>query len=533
MTAIDRNAAMSALPRAFHAFLGRFARLTAIQANAIPVVLAGEDCVLVAPAASGKTEAALAPLCERLTRNPADSGVGLLYLVPTRALANDTETRVRGPAGMLGLVATVRTGDRPAALAARRTDLLVTTPESLDSMLCRQAEVFGHVRAVVIDEAHQLDGTARGDQLRVLLRRLSAWHAKPRPQHVAMTATVADPEAMGLRLFGREVPAIRAGMERPVQVSWADDVADAARAIRTAGLTKAIFFCNSRRRTEQVGAELARVGPWPRERVMVHHGSLSRKEREEVEAAFRRFEAGLLVSTNTMELGVDIGDVDAVALVGSPDSLASFYQRVGRGCRRRTGMRAWCIPSDPEDAARFRDIVAALEQGEMPSVDHDPDLSVIVQQTFSVLYGMRRPVARRWLVELLKVLAEPPVVDQILDHLVAEGWLTSTALGGLVASTPLMDMGERGRIHSNIADSRTVKVVDDATGRVLGHVSAAAIDQGRVAMAGREWEVAGSARGTMRLAARTATGEGSALMFAPRLDVGAFARYLPPSLRTR
>lgn len=533
MTAIDRTAAMTALPRAFHAYLGRFARLTPIQARAIPVVLAGGDCVLVAPAASGKTEAALAPLCERLLRDPAPAGVGLVYVVPTRALANDTEARVRGPAGALGLIATVRTGDRPAALAARGTDLLITTPESLDSMLCRQSDVFAHVRSVVVDEAHQVDGTLRGDQLRVLLRRLAGWHAKPRPQMVAMTATVADPEAMGVRLLGREVPVVRAASDRPVQVSWAEDPVDAARAIRAAGLTKAIFFCNSRRRTEQVAALLSGGGPWPRERVMVHHGSLSRKEREEVESAFRRFEAGLLVSTNTMELGVDIGDVDAVALVGAPDSLASFYQRVGRGCRRRAGMRAWCVPDDEKDAARFRDIVAALEQGEMPAVDHAPDLSVIVQQVFSVLYGMRRPMARRWLVELLKVLADPPVVEQILDHLVVEGWLAPAPRGALVASTALMDMGERGRIHSNIADSRTVKVVDDDTGRVLGHVSAAAIDRGRVALAGREWEVAGSARGTMRLSARSAGGSGEAPLFAPRLDVGAFARYLPESLRDR
>ncbi len=533
MTAIDRNGAMTALPRAFHAFLGSFARLTAIQAHAIPKVLAGDDCVLVAPAASGKTEAALAPLCERLVREAPPGGVRLLYIVPTRALANDTETRVRGPAGMMGLVATVRTGDRPVALAARRTDLLITTPESLDSMLCRQADVFKNVRAVVVDEAHQVDGTSRGDQLRILLRRLSAWHAKPRPQHVAMTATVADPEAMGQRLFGREVSIIQAGLDRPVHVSWADNVAAAAQAIRAAGLTKAIFFCNSRRRTEEVGAELTRVSPWPRERVMVHHGSLSRKEREEVETAFRRFEAGLLVSTSTMELGVDIGDVDAVALVGAPDSLASFYQRVGRGCRRRAGMLAWCIPADDNDAARFRDIVAALEHGEMPVIQYVPDRSVIVQQTFSVLYGLRRPLARRWIIELLKILAEPPVIEQILDHLVTEGWLTPTAMGGLVASTALMDMGEHGRIHSNIADSRTVKVVDDATGRVLGHVSAAAADQGRVAMAGREWEVASTTRGVLRLSARAATGEGGALMFAPRLDVGAFARYLPETLRNR
>ena len=265
--------------------------------------------------------------------------------------------------------------------------------------------------------------------------------------------------------------------------------------------------------------------------VMVPHVSLSRKEREEVETAFRRFEAGLLASTNTMELGVDIGDVDAVVLVGAPDSLASFYQRIGRGCRRRTGMRAWCVPDGKDDTPRFQAILEALGEGEMPAIDYVPDLSVAVQQTFSVLYGLRRPLARRWLVELLKVLAEPPVIESILDHLVTEGWINPTAMGGLVASTTLMDMGERGRIHSNIADSRTVKVVDDATGRLLGHVSAAAIDQGRVMLAGREWEVAGKARGTMRLSARSAGGTGDAPLFAPRLDFGAFHRYLPEELR--
>ena len=198
----------------------------------------------------------------------------------------------------------------------RNTDLLITTPESFDSMLCRQPDVFENLQAVLIDEAHQIDGTARGDQLRILLRRLKGWHVKQRPQFIAMTATVAQPEEMGHRFFGKIPLVVKAGQDRPLTIDWAEDPLSASKAMRADGLTKAIFFCNSRRKAETVGLELARSSQWPKQRVMVHHGSLSRKEREDVEKAFKRFEAALLVSTNTMELGVDVGDVDAVALVG-------------------------------------------------------------------------------------------------------------------------------------------------------------------------------------------------------------------------
>jgi ATP-dependent Lhr-like helicase len=482
----------------------------------------------VAPAASGKTEAVLAPLCERLL---ADRGgaPGIVYIVPTRALANDLELRVSSPCGAMGLRLVVRTGDRPADIAGAEADVLVTTPESLDSLLCRHAERFSGVRSVAIDEAHLLDGTARGDQMRILVRRMVAWHCKKTPQLVAMTATVADPHALGRRLLGVDVAVLKAGAPRPVTLEIVDDLKSALTALRRDGLTKAIVFCNTRRRTEEVGRLLPSLGPWPPERVMVHHASLSKREREDVEKAFRRWEAGLLVCTTTMEIGVDVGNVDAVVLVGAPDSVSSFAQRVGRGCRRRTGMRAICVPETFSDRGLFETLAQASAAGEMPDVEADPDPGVAVQQTFSILFGRPRGTPRRDLLDMLSVLGPPEDLDAIIDHLVSEGLIATASMDRLIASTTLMDMGEKGRIHSTIGDTRTVNVVDATSGRVLGKVSAKAMQGGSVNLGGRAWHVVDGGRDAISV--RRGAGIDTGSLFARRPSAGPFARWLPPDLR--
>ena len=137
----DRANVRAVLPRAFGPFLSRFPGLTAIQANAIPVLVTGRDAVVVAPAASGKTEAVLAPLCERLMSHRTGAPI-MVYIVPTRALSNDLELRIAEPCGALGLRVVVRTGDRPADIAGAEADIVVTTPESLDSLICRHPERF-------------------------------------------------------------------------------------------------------------------------------------------------------------------------------------------------------------------------------------------------------------------------------------------------------------------------------------------------------------------------------------------------------
>lgn len=523
---------MAALGRAFHAFLGRFPRLTDLQAEALPVVHGGRDAVVVGPAASGKTEAALTPLCERLASGPAGEGVGVLYVVPTRALANDTEVRVRDGCEALGLRLVIRTGDRPAALRpGDRADLLVTTPESLDSLLCRWPEGFRGAVAVVVDEAHLLDHTVRGDQMGVLVRRLLRWHlARGRPQMVALSATIADPAGLGRRLFGGEVVVVRAGHARPLEVLIAEDLPAALREVRARDLTKVLVFCNTRREVEAAAARVREAGPWPPERVAVHHGSLSRREREEVERAFRWWGAGVLACTMTLEVGVDIGDVDAVVLVGAPDGVEAFYQRVGRGCRRKAGLLALCVPKGDEDRAAFEGIIADARSGTLRPEPWDPDPAVAVQQVFSILFGRRQGVAREDVIGVLAPLGSRETLAAILDHLHAEGFVEPAPRDRLIATTKLMDLGERGAIHSNLADSGAVEVRDALTGRPLGEIDTPVAPGQGLTLGGRTWRVL-RRRGRTLLVQPAGAEVLQGSPFGRPPSRSPFARFLPPEMR--
>ena len=155
-------------------FFGRFGRFTPVQERSISTILGGKNVLLCAPTASGKTEAALAPLVERLYR--PDVKWTLLHVCPTRALVNDIYGRLGEPTEELRIRLARRTGDHRDSLS-RIPNILVTTPESFDSLLCRgRGDQFGHVLAhvgaVVLDEIHLIHGTPRGEQLRWLLERL-------------------------------------------------------------------------------------------------------------------------------------------------------------------------------------------------------------------------------------------------------------------------------------------------------------------------------------------------------------------------
>lgn len=529
----NRTDAAEALPRAFPAFLGRFGSLTGIQELAIPIMVSGRDAVIVAPAASGKTEAVLAPLFEELAaiEGPRPP-VGILYIVPTRALANDIETRVCEPAAAMKMKSRVRTGDRPSPVGKDHTDLLITTPESFDSLLCRHPAAFDRLHAIVVDEAHLMDLTARGDQLRILIRRVQMKRSAKRPRLIAVTATVGDPAGLGTRLFGEVPEVVRDDRTRPLDATVTPDIPSALALLRSERLTKAIVFCNTRKKTEETAAIVLRTGPWPPERVMVHHASLARREREDVEKAFRYFEAGILVSTSTMELGVDIGDVDAVVLFGAPDSVASLQQRVGRGCRRRDGMRAIFVPDGPGDDARFTALMKDVTERSFPAADKPPDLSVAVQQIFSLVFENRKGLRRTTIGRILEPIAPGNVIDLIIDHLRTEGFLDEGAGEVVRASSTLMDMGERGRIHSNIADSASIKVVDAGTGRTVGMVSARTAAGADVIIGGRNWTVTDSSRGSVAVKSRAGSGLESGASFGSNSGAGAFSRYLPPELRS-
>ncbi len=321
------------------------------QVQAWPLVSRGEDVLVVAPTGSGKTEAALLPLLSRLVLEGHGDGISLLYITPMRALNRDMLKRLQVWCARLGLTVDIRHGDTPQAQRARQSahppDVLVTTPETLQAVLPgrRMRDNLSHLKAVVVDELHNLVESKRGVQLCVGLERLR--RVAPRFQLVALSATVGTPEVAARFLFGggphtivkAEAPkefayAIEYPVPDPSNQSAAKETYSApdlaARLSRINSLidshASTLIFVNSRTMAEMLGEKLARL----RKDVGVHHGSLPREERERVEHAFKMGGLKALVCTSTLELGIDVGSVDLVIQYMSPRQVTSLVQRVGR-----------------------------------------------------------------------------------------------------------------------------------------------------------------------------------------------------------
>jgi len=178
-------------------FFGRFGKLLPIQEKTIPLILKGKNAIIISSTASGKTEAVVAPLIERCLKENWE-GLSILYISPTRALVNDMYYRLKEQLKELNISLSSKTGDKPQFNPNKLPNFLITTPESLDSLICRYPSSFKNVKAVVLDEIHLLDNTYRGDQLRILLKRLE-YIAETDFNIYALSATIADPKDVGSR----------------------------------------------------------------------------------------------------------------------------------------------------------------------------------------------------------------------------------------------------------------------------------------------------------------------------------------------
>lgn len=483
MTFSTGAALRHALPRAYYAFFGRHGQPRTIQLEAAQPLLAGRDALLMAPSASGKTEAALAPLCERLLTGGKSSERKLLVVTPTRALASDLHRRVSRPLEDLELAFGRWTGDHKEPASRKGGGELpavtIVTPESLDSLLSRRVRVLIDVTSLFIDELHVIDGTPRGAQLRVLLGRLRHACAVP-PQVVAASATVAHAEEMAARYLC-DATLIRESRRHVIKVRLVKGVAPpvVARTLEElcgrGGIDKVLLFANRRDLAEHYAAELQQVGAFDGE-VFAHHGSLSRSLRESVEARFLAAPRALCVATMTLELGIDIGDVDLVGLLAPPNDVSSLIQRIGRSGRRGSPPRAVCFSADEAGLFRFRSLLELAADGDLAE---DPAVfqpSVLVQQAISLLHQNRggwvtavaiharldAALAKEWTVERL---------ESLLAY-VAEGGKWLEARGGrYVAGEKTERLWRRGLLHSNISDQSDVEVVDQLTGETLGTVA--------------------------------------------------------------
>jgi ATP-dependent helicase Lhr and Lhr-like helicase len=332
-------------PRLQEAIVARlgWSSLRPVQEAAGEALLAGENAVILAPTAGGKTEASLFPVLSGMVEEPP-TAVGALYIAPIKALLNNQAERLGLYTEMVGLRRFVWHGDTTDA--ARRqfltepTELLMTTPESLEVMLISQrvdeSRLFASLRVVVIDEIHALAGTDRGAHLMSVLERL-AWVCGRDIQRVGLSATVGNPAVIldwlqgSSRRPGRIVDPLRQPSRRQLQVVSCADAGDVARtAARLGRGQKSLFFCQSRSTTEAVAEDMRRAGT----AVFVHHSAVSREERQIAEERFHHGSDACIVCTSTLELGIDVGDLDRVFQAEAPDTVSSFLQRMGRTGRR-------------------------------------------------------------------------------------------------------------------------------------------------------------------------------------------------------
>jgi ATP-dependent Lhr-like helicase len=344
--------------------------LRPLQRAAITPLMGGEDAVLLAPTAGGKTEAACFPLLSAMTEQKW-TGTSVLYLCPLKALLNNLVGRVDTYAQWLGRRAALWHGDTKESQRQRiRTeapDVLLTTPESLEAMLIGvktdHARLLGGVRAVVVDEVHAFAGDDRGWHLLAVLERLERVTGRP-IQRIGLSATVGNPDQLlhwlqGAGAGSRTGQVVAPGVQLPlapgatghdgtaptsqlpkpageVELDYVGSLDNAAKLIAALHRgEKRLVFCDSRAQVEQLGAALR-----AREvTVFLSHASLSVDERTRSEQAFAEARDCVIVSTSTLELGIDVGDLDRVIQVDSPASVASFLQRIGRTGRRSGTVR--------------------------------------------------------------------------------------------------------------------------------------------------------------------------------------------------
>lgn len=479
----DREIAQQ-LPRAWPAFFESFGRLTPVQRMTIPEILRGLDLLICSATATGKTESVCAPLIERFIDLARPWMV--LYVSPTRALVNDLYARLEAPLQRLNLKLKRRTGEYHPNIN-QIPHILLTTPESFDSILCRgrRSDSIGHtlscVVALVLDEIHLLCGTARGEQVRWLIERLrrlrqeakiKGWAQTENFQTIGLSATIPDPSAV-LNAFIPQGRAIVIPGEREIEIVSTpcakSSVKDALPSYLS-GCTKpekVLVFSNSRRRTDDLALyltpELSKLGY----KVGVHHGSLSKSLRLETEEAAKTESKIVLFATSSLEIGIDIGDIDLIVLDGPPPNIPALLQRIGRGNRRSNRTRVMICSESMAEVIIHSAMIEAARNGWLGPNENGPHYAVVRQQIVSYLFQSRKRSRKRSRVlDFLDSSINPAIGHSILDHMIATGELEEDS-EGLRLSDEWLERAAYGKIHSNLEDNPEMTVLDEETGEKI------------------------------------------------------------------
>lgn len=427
-------------------------RLRPLQEATIEPVLRGEHAILLAPTAGGKTEAACFPVLSRMLSENW-GGISVLYLCPIKALLNNLLPRLEYYAGLLGRRVALWHGDvsasRKAKIVAEPPDILLTTPESLEAMLVSSRIdhrwLLGQVRSVIVDEVHAFAGDDRGWHLLSLVERLQ-WLTGQEIQRLGLSATVGNPEALCDWLAGgcqarRSVinPVAEGAKPSDVQLDWVGSLKNAAIVIsRLHRGEKRLVFVDSRSRVELLAMELRGLGV----NTFVSHSSLSLEERKAAETAFAEGSDCVIVATSTLELGIDVGDLDRVIQVDAPYSVSSFLQRIGRTGRRADVARNCLFLATTEEAfLRSIGLLALWRSGFVEPIEPPAlPLHIYAQQIMALCLQERGIIPAdidRWIGKMPGFeRIEPAQRSAVLRYMLETGILHSD--GGLLG------IGERG-----------------------------------------------------------------------------------------
>jgi len=474
------------------------------QLAAIPPIHAGAHCLLLAPTAGGKTEAAAIPILSRMLKE-SWPGTSVLYICPIKALLNNLEHRLTHYAGLVGRTVEVWHGDvsqsRKKRALKEAPDILLTTPESLEAMLISvrmdRPTWFGNLRAVIVDELHAFAADDRGWHMRSVLHRLDQYLDCPL-QRIGLSATVSNPAELldwfapvGERCV---VGSASVSTDADVTIDHVGSLENAATIIaRLHRGEKRLVFCDSRSSAEQLSSMLRGKGV----RTYVSHASLSASERRQAEAAFGEEKDCVIVATSTLELGIDVGDLDRVIQIDSPSTVSSFLQRMGRTGRRSGSRRNCLFLTTNQDAFMLALGVTNLWSKAWVEAARPPDepWPIAAQQTLVATLERGEWPVHELVSRLTHCFPELPRdgFRSLVDHLVQYAYLDEAE--GLVRIGPRTEREYgRGRYRDLLASFSGAQLLTGRFGSAeIGYLDPTALTgedpQRRILLAGRSWLV--------------------------------------------
>lgn len=504
-------------------FTRQFDRVTNAQARTWPLIQAGQSVLLAAPTGSGKTLSAFFAVLDELVRQGLATGDGLpdrtqvVYVSPLKALSNDIQLNLQRPLEGIaqaleaqGLAAprittAVRTGDTPqnarAAMRRKAPHILVTTPESLYVLLGSASGRAGlaDVHTVIVDEIHAVADNKRGCHLALTLERLEALCDRPL-RRIGLSATQRPVEQVARLLVGhaRDCAIVDIGHARardlalelpPVPLravlsseGWGlvyDRLAELARQHSTT-----LVFVNTRRLAERLARHLGeRLGVT---QVAAHHGSLARAHRLEVEQRLKRGDLQVLVATASLELGIDIGDVDLVCQIASPGSIAAFLQRVGRAGHQVDGTsKGRLFATSRDDLIECVALLDCVRRGELDTL-HIPQAPLDVLAQHIVAEVSNQAWTEPALLACLRRAGPYAALEendyQAVLRMLAEGHVSPQGVRGAYVQRDAVSGELRGRRGSQLAaltsggtlpDSADYAVVLEPQALTIGSVNEA------------------------------------------------------------